>query len=266
VKADPGQIEQVLLNLVVNARDAMPQGGELTIETDNVELGEDYATAHAGVRPGWYVMLAVTDTGVGMTKDVRQHVFEPFFTTKGLGKGTGLGLSVVHGIVMQSSGMIEVYSEEWLGTSFNIYLPRVEQSAPAGEPLPTLGPSPHGTETILLVEDEDGVRALTRFILQDRGYTVLEASGGEAALDIATNHRAPIHLLVADVVMPNMDGRALAERALVLHPEMKVLYISGYTDDAVVRHGILHEQVHFLQKPFSPIALAHKVRDVLTRR
>jgi len=265
VKADSGQLEQVLLNLAVNARDAMPQGGKLTIETNNVVLGEDYARSHANVRPGWYVMLAVTDTGIGMTEEVKRHLFEPFFTTKGTGKGTGLGLAVVHGIVKQSDGTIEVYSELGVGTSFKIYLPRVEQAASTGKSGPDLGPPPRGTETLLLVEDEDAVRALTLFTLQQCGYTVLEASHGVEAIRVATSYREKIHLLVTDVVMPGMGGRVLAERLLGLHPEMKVLYLSGYTDDAVVRHGILHQQVNFLQKPFSPNTLAHQVREALAK-
>lgn len=265
VKADPGQLEQLILNLAVNARDAMPQGGRLTIETSNVVLDEDYAKSHADVRPGSYVMLAVTDTGIGMTEEVKRRLFEPFFTTKGTEHGTGLGLAVVHGIVKQSDGSIEVYSEPGAGTSFKIYLPRVEQTAPTGKSRPGLGPAPHGTETVLLVEDEDAVRALIRFTLQQCGYTVLETSHGEEAIRVATSHRETIHLLVTDVVMPGMGGRVVAERLRNLHPEMKVLFLSGYTDDAVVRHGILHEQVNFLQKPFSPNALAHQVRKVLAQ-
>jgi len=265
VKADPGQLEQVLLNLAVNARDAMPQGGRLTIETNNILIDEDYARSHADMRPGSYVMLTVADAGTGMAEEVKRRLFEPFFTTKGIGKGTGLGLAVVHGIVKQSDGTIEVDSEPGLGTSFKIYLPHVEQAAPTGKSGAGLGSAPRGTETLLLVEDEDAVRALTRFTLQQCGYTVLEASHGEEAIRVATNHRERIHLLVTDVVMPGMGGQVLAERLLSIHPEMKVLYLSGYTDDAIVRHGILHEEVNFLQKPFSPNALAHQVRDVLAK-
>jgi PAS domain S-box-containing protein len=265
VKADPGQMEQVLLNLAVNARDAMPQGGRLTIETSNVVLDEDYAHAHADARPGPYVMLAVTDTGIGMTEAVKRHLFEPFFTTKEPGKGTGLGLAVIHGIVKQSDGAIEVYSEPGVGTSFKIYLPRVDEAASTVTSRPILGPAPRGTETVLLVEDEDAVRALTRFTLQRFGYTVLEASDGDEAIRVAEHHPEAIHLLVTDVVMPGMGGRVLADRLLSRYPGMKVLYLSGYTDDAVVRHGVLHEDVDFLQKPFSPNALAHHVRAVLAK-
>jgi PAS domain S-box-containing protein len=265
VKADPGQLEQVLLNLAVNARDAMPQGGKLTIETNNVDLGEDYARSHADVRPGQYVMLAVTDTGNGITEEVKLRMFEPFFTTKGPGYGTGLGLAVVLGIAKQSDGSVEVYSEPGVGTSFKIYLPRMEQAASTRTSSPGLGTAPLGTETLLLVEDEDAVRALTRFTLQQCGYHVLEASHGEEAIRVASKYEERIHLLVTDVVMPGMGGRVLAERLLILRPEIKILYLSGYTDDAVVRHGILHEEVNFLQKPFSTNALASKVREVLAK-
>jgi PAS domain S-box-containing protein len=263
VEADPGQVEQVLLNLVVNARDAMPRGGELTIETKNVSLDESYAREHAEVRPVPYVLLAVSDTGCGMTPEVKAHVFEPFFTTKGQGKGTGLGLAVVHGIISQSGGHIEVDSEPGGGTSFKIYLPRVEHPIPAGKPRKEVRGPPRGSETVLLVEDEEAVRVVNRHTLRRGGYAVLEAGDGNEALRVAARHSGPIHLLVTDVVMPGLGGRQLAEQLLALRPEMKVLYVSGYPDDAVVRHGIREGEVHFLQKPFAPSALAQKVRDVL---
>jgi PAS domain S-box-containing protein len=263
VKADSGQLEQVLMNLAVNARDAMPTGGRLTIETAEAELSEDYARLHSGVRPGPYILLAVSDTGTGMTAEVKARIFEPFFTTKEAGKGTGLGLAVVHGIVKEAGGHVGVYSEVGRGTTFKVYLPRVNEPTRAGKSPSDIQPARGGTETILLVEDEDGVRALSRHVLQGYGYKVLEAADGNEALRIASR-QGPIQLLVTDVVMPGgLGGRHLAERILTLHPRTRVLYVSGYTDDAVVRHGVLEEQVHFLQKPFSPVALAHKVREVL---
>jgi two-component system cell cycle sensor histidine kinase/response regulator CckA len=263
VKADPGQVEQVVLNLAVNARDAMPKGGKLTIETGEVALDEVYARSHADVRPGRYVLLAVSDTGHGMTPEVKARIFEPFFTTRGVGQGTGLGLATVYGIVQQSGGHVRVYSEAGVGTTFKVYLPRVDQPARAA---PGVSPSRaivRGSETILLVEDEDAVRSITRYILRSCGYTVLEARDGDEAHRACGQHGGPIHLLLSDVVMPGVGGRELAEQLLALRPAMKVLYLSGYPDDAVVRHGVLQESVNFLQKPFTASALAQKVRDVL---
>jgi two-component system cell cycle sensor histidine kinase/response regulator CckA len=263
VKVDPGQMEQIILNLAVNARDAMPQGGKLTIETGNVRLDESYAQAHPEVKPGRYVLLAVSDTGCGMDEATKAHIFEPFFTTKGPGKGTGLGLATVYGIVKQSGGFIYVYSELGRGTTFKIYLPLVKETASRGKSVAGLRKSASGTETLLLVEDEDAVRALTRHALKMCGYTVLEAGHSDEAIRICKHHEGVIHLLVSDVVMPQMGGRQLAERLLAMRPKMRVLYLSGYTDDAVVRHGILQAEVAFLQKPFTINALANKVREVL---
>ena len=264
VLADPGQIEQVLLNLAVNARDAMPGGGKLTIETRNVELDEGYAAAHPDARPGPHVLLAVSDTGHGMTLEVKVRIFEPFFTTKGVGKGTGLGLATVYGIVKQSGGHVGVYSEVGVGTTFKVYLPRAEPEGRTFKGQSRLLTPPRGTETVLVVEDEDAVRALTRHILQHAGYTVLEAADGDEAR-AAGGGRAPgrSHLVVSDVVMPGSTGREVAERLAGRHPGIGVLFVSGYTDDAVVRHGVLHDKVNFLQKPFTPATLAWKVREVL---
>jgi PAS domain S-box-containing protein len=266
IKGDAGQLEQILLNLAINARDAMPQGGKLTIETGNLELGGDNMKVHADMRPGHYVMLSVTDSGEGMPPEVQKRIFEPYFTTKELGKGTGLGLAMVHGVVKQSEGYIEVHSEPGLGTSFRIYLPRAESSVPEPEILPGLEDAPQGTETLLLVEDEADVRALISTVLQESGYTVLEAGGGEAATRIAAGYPERIDMLVTDVVMPGEGGRVLAEKLVALYSNMKVLYLSGYTDDSVIRHGILQEKVDFLQKPFTPLALAKKVREILSRQ
>jgi two-component system cell cycle sensor histidine kinase/response regulator CckA len=259
VRADPGQLEQVLMNLAVNARDAMPRGGCLTIETRHAELDE----GHGDLVPGRYAVLAVSDTGSGMTREVRSRIFEPFYTTKGVGKGTGLGLAVVHGIVEEAGGQIAVRSEVGVGTTFEVYLPWVDQPVATRPSRSGDRTAPRGAETVLLVEDEEGVRALTRHVLAAAGYAVLEAADGDEALDIAAGHAGPIHLLMTDVVMPGLGGRELADRVLALHPAAKVLYVSGYTDDAVVRHGVLEEDVQFLQKPFSPGMLAIKVREVL---
>lgn len=263
VKVDPGQLSQIIINLAVNARDAMPQGGTLTIETANVFLDPDYARQHATVIPGAYVMMAVSDTGTGMTAETQEHIFEPFFTTKEVGKGTGLGLATVYGIVKQSGGNIVVYSEEGIGTTFKVYLPRVIQQSEAEGTRNTSDELPQGTETILLVEDEDVVRTLTRQILEMCGYTVLEAGNGVEALSLCEKHDCHVDLLMTDVVMPQMGGRELSERFAATYPQMRILFTSGYTDDAVVRHGVIEAGTNFIQKPFTPDALAHKVRAIL---
>jgi nitrogen-specific signal transduction histidine kinase len=261
VRADPTQVEQVLLNLAVNAKDAMPDGGKLTIETQSVRLREQNP-AYPDLAPGQYVQLAVSDTGHGMTDEVKARLFEPFFTTKEAGKGTGLGLAVVHGAVRQSGGRVDVYSEVGVGTTFKILLPAAEAAVPSSKELRL---EPRGGETILLVEDEPAVRRLARLSLEAHGYTVLEAGNGPEAIRVAEGHAGPIDLMVTDVVMPGMGGRQVAEQLRVSRPGLKVLYVSGYTDDAVVRHGIVAANDAFLQKPFTPLALARKVRSVLDR-
>jgi len=262
VKVDPGQIQQVLMNLAVNARDAMPQGGRLTVETCNATLDEAYCQTHPDVAPGPYSLLAFTDTGTGMDEETEARIFDPFFTTKDLGRGTGLGLAVVHGVVKQSGGHIEVYSELARGTAFKVYFPHAE-GALASTRRDAFEIMPTGDETLLLVEDDDGVRALARHVLQSLGYNLLEASDGREALRLAQSHGGPIHLVVSDVVMPHLGGRELAEKLDGVRPGLRVLFLSGYTDDAVIRHGILEADVAFLQKPFTPSALAEKVRAVL---
>ncbi len=266
VKADPGQIEQVIMNLAVNARDAMPHGGKLTIETANVTLDAAYARFHAPVKPGDYVMLAISDTGVGMDADTQAHIFEPFYTTKGL-KGTGLGLSTVYGIVKQSEGYIWLYSEAGKGTSFKIYLPRFSATGEALATQPALAadadqPSP-GHETILLVEDEENLRRLARQYLVNQGYNVIDAPDGSTAIQISQAHKGPIHLLLTDVIMPGMNGRELANRVSPTRPEMRVLYMSGYTENHIGHNGTLDEGITLLQKPFTLPALKAKVREML---
>jgi len=263
VKVDPGMIEQALMNLVVNSRDAMPSGGKLTIETANVLHDEEYASRHISMKPGCYVMVAVSDNGCGMDKETQSHLFEPFFTTKEKGKGSGLGLSTVYGIIKQSGGNIWAYSEPGQGTTFKIYLPRAEKTARVYKPKTRPSMVPGGTETILLVEDEEAVRTMVSKILKNKGYAVLEAAHSKEAFEICEQHEGPIHLMVTDVIMPQMSGRELAEHLVPLLPKMKVLYMSGYPDNTIVQHGVLEPGTAFLQKPFTLNALEQKVREIL---
>ena len=265
VKADPGHIEQVIANLAVNARDAMLRGGRLTIETANVELNDNYTRLHPGARPGPYVMLAVSDTGTGMSLEVQQRIFEPFFTTKEKGKGTGLGLSIIHGIVKQSGGEIWLYSEPGSGTTFKIYLPRVFESAESWRRAETGAVMPRGSETVLLVEDENSVKKMVREILMKLGYTVLVAGDGQSALELCGAHKEPIDLMVTDVVMPGMAGPDLARAVRILRPETRVIFMSGYTENSMLAHELIEPDANFLQKPFTPEAFAQKVREVLDR-
>jgi CheY-like chemotaxis protein len=262
VKADPGQIEQVVLNLAVNARDAMPEGGDLAIKTVNTVLSRAYGRQHLDVKPGHYVMLAASDTGVGMSSEVLSHIFEPFFTTKEPGKGTGLGLATVYGIVKQSGGHVTVESRVGHGTTFKVFLPRVEDDA-VDDSAPEAGSPARGDETILLAEDDPDVRSLALEILQAQGYTVLPAANGREAMDVAERHRRLIHILVTDVVMPEMNGADLARRLAGLRPGLRVLFMSGYTDDVIAREGVLEPGTALLEKPFAPSALTQKVREVL---
>jgi two-component system cell cycle sensor histidine kinase/response regulator CckA len=263
VKADPGQLEQVIMNLVINARDAMPQGGRLTLESTRVFLDEAYCRLHVDVTPGSYVLLAISDTGMGMDTETQTRIFEPFFTTKDKERGTGLGLATVHGIIRQSEGFIWVYSEPGQGTTFKIYLPEAQEKLPEQGQASAPTASWQGQETVLVVEDEELVRRVARRILQNYGYIILEASTGREALVIGEEYPGPIHLLLTDVMMPEMGGKELVDRWKDQHPETQVIFTSGYTENAIVHNGNLDPDIHFIQKPYRPNALARMVREVL---
>jgi nitrogen-specific signal transduction histidine kinase/CheY-like chemotaxis protein len=263
VKADSNQIEQVILNLTLNARDAMPTGGRLTIATANVELDEAFAVTHAEVKPGPYTMVSVSDTGAGMDASTKARLFEPFFTTKEVGRGTGLGLATAYGIIKQSGGYIDVESEPDQGARFTIYLPSVGEAPVASEGPPADRQAPAGGEVVLVVEDQAEIRSVVRQILERSGYTVLEAGQGIEALAVSDRHAGPIHLLVTDMIMPHMSGRELADQLARLRPALRILFLSGYTDDAVLRDGVLESGSAFLQKPFTPQALLQRVRELL---
>jgi len=264
IKGDSGYVGQVLMNLVVNARDAMPNGGQITIETSNATLDSNFARAHTGATAGDYVMLSVRDTGTGMTEEVKARLFEAFFTTKPKGKGTGLGLATCHTIVQQSGGYIQVCSEMGQGTTFKIYFPRVDLPLDAASKAIRTGPLPRGTETLLVVEDDPSVRQLARNVLEGQGYQVLSAANGQDALHTARDHKGtPIRLVVTDVIMPQMGGRVMAEWLKTANPDLKILFTSGYTDDAITHYGVIETGVEFLPKPYKPATLVLKVREML---
>jgi len=265
INIDPGQMEQIIMNISINARDAMPFGGRLTIETSNIDFDDSIINSQAEMQPGPYTMLAISDNGVGMEESIRSRIFEPFFTTKGRGKGTGLGMSTVYGIVKQNNGFIYVYSEPGKGTTFKVYFPRVEKDGKKVKSSIADLTDLHGTETILLAEDEAGVRNITRSILSQSGYNVIIAENGIEAMQRFEEYSGDINMLLTDVIMPLMSGRELAEKMRSKQPDLKILFISGYTDDVIAQHGVLDDDVEFIQKPYSPTALAKKVKEVLNK-
>lgn len=262
IMADSVQIEQILMNLTINARDAMPNGGKVIIETSDIELEGEYLVSHENVKTGSYVVLSVSDTGIGMSREVQEKIFEPFFTTKGIGKGTGLGLSTVYGIVKQHNGYIYVYSEVGRGTTFKVYLPVSSEDMQDREKM-VHKPLVRGTETVMVVDDDPQIRRLVQAVLKPLGYLILEASSGEDALKIDDTYEKPIDVLLTDVIMPKMSGKELAHIFHARHPEAKVIFMSGYTDDVIAHHGVLNSGVTLLEKPISPIKLANKLREVI---